>query len=345
MNCAELDPYIEEFDSVILQRNPHLTDVQVEKEHKKSFATWLRYRVEQGFITDSRVQEIRDMVHGGRSGRVSTSVGRGSTRIGSTSPSTPVVTATGSASPSTSIVLVTRIASLSILGCLLDHAERPGDRFRLLPSSVTFPIPITNRAIIQRRMRRGLSYLDASHAGFLGTCSRDQRISLEHELFGSLLLRLISESRCGRPGTRQRRPQATEILLLGWIMTLCGLGGTIESPFVIVGLLDHGRSGHRRLNAIKQLFRRRMCILRHELERDPTFRELFDQTHKRKGTDDYVSESAARLLIVSASVDALLTFPITKIDFPSKNDSARNRGHLVGRDSLFLFWIFGKESV
>ncbi|MQL91389.1 hypothetical protein Taro_024002, partial [Colocasia esculenta] len=30
----------------------------------------------------------------------------------------------------------------------------------------------------------------------------------------------------------------------------------------------------------------------HELERAPTFYELFDQTHKRKGTDDYVSESA-----------------------------------------------------
>ncbi|MQM20111.1 hypothetical protein Taro_053126, partial [Colocasia esculenta] len=30
----------------------------------------------------------------------------------------------------------------------------------------------------------------------------------------------------------------------------------------------------------------------HELERTSTFCELFDQTHKRKGTDDYVSESA-----------------------------------------------------
>ncbi|MQL97067.1 hypothetical protein Taro_029754 [Colocasia esculenta] len=30
----------------------------------------------------------------------------------------------------------------------------------------------------------------------------------------------------------------------------------------------------------------------HELERAPTFRELFDRTHKQKGTDDYVSESA-----------------------------------------------------
>ncbi|MQM17730.1 hypothetical protein Taro_050704, partial [Colocasia esculenta] len=32
--------------------------------------------------------------------------------------------------------------------------------------------------------------------------------------------------------------------------------------------------------------------LHHEFERAPTFRELFDRTHKRKGTDDYVSESA-----------------------------------------------------
>ncbi|MQM06272.1 hypothetical protein Taro_039091 [Colocasia esculenta] len=30
----------------------------------------------------------------------------------------------------------------------------------------------------------------------------------------------------------------------------------------------------------------------HELERAPTFRKLFDQTHKRKWMDDYVSESA-----------------------------------------------------
>ncbi|MQM00054.1 hypothetical protein Taro_032787 [Colocasia esculenta] len=32
--------------------------------------------------------------------------------------------------------------------------------------------------------------------------------------------------------------------------------------------------------------------LRHELEHAPTFCELFDQTHKRKGMDDYVSKSA-----------------------------------------------------
>ncbi|MQL94844.1 hypothetical protein Taro_027501, partial [Colocasia esculenta] len=32
--------------------------------------------------------------------------------------------------------------------------------------------------------------------------------------------------------------------------------------------------------------------LHHELKRAPTFHELFDRTHKRKGMDDYVSESA-----------------------------------------------------
>ncbi|MQM17647.1 hypothetical protein Taro_050620, partial [Colocasia esculenta] len=31
---------------------------------------------------------------------------------------------------------------------------------------------------------------------------------------------------------------------------------------------------------------------RHELKHAPTFREFFNRTHKRKGTDDYVSESA-----------------------------------------------------
>ncbi|MQL79004.1 hypothetical protein Taro_011438 [Colocasia esculenta] len=55
----------------------------------------------------------RDMVRGGHSGRVSTSIGRGSTRIGSASPSTSVVPTTGSASPSTPVVLVIGSASPS----------------------------------------------------------------------------------------------------------------------------------------------------------------------------------------------------------------------------------------
>ncbi|MQM18706.1 hypothetical protein Taro_051700 [Colocasia esculenta] len=41
--------------------------------------------------------------------------------------------------------------------------------------------------------------------------------------------------------------------------------------------------------------------LHHELERAPTFRELFDRTHKRKGTDDYVSESARTIAVKGTS--------------------------------------------
>ncbi|MQL97871.1 hypothetical protein Taro_030572 [Colocasia esculenta] len=36
--------------------------------------------------------------------------------------------------------------------------------------------------------------------------------------------------------------------------------------------------------------------LHHKLERASTFRELFDRTHKRKGTVDYVSESARTIV-------------------------------------------------
>ncbi|MQM05431.1 hypothetical protein Taro_038240, partial [Colocasia esculenta] len=78
MNCAELDPYIEEFDSVILQRNQCLTDVLVEKELEKSFATWLRYRRYgtwrtewEGFhLRRPRVYADRDHlpIHAGRPG-------------------------------------------------------------------------------------------------------------------------------------------------------------------------------------------------------------------------------------------------------------------------------------
>ncbi|MQM13530.1 hypothetical protein Taro_046454 [Colocasia esculenta] len=55
------------------------------------------------------------MVRGGQSGRVSISVGRGSTRIGTASPFTPVIPATDiwTASPSTPVVPTTGTASPS----------------------------------------------------------------------------------------------------------------------------------------------------------------------------------------------------------------------------------------
>ncbi|MQL77000.1 hypothetical protein Taro_009385 [Colocasia esculenta] len=75
MNYAELDPYIEEFDSVILQRNPRLTDAQVEKEREKSFPTWLRSRRYGTWRTESegfhlRRPRVRLPVYAGRPGDI-----------------------------------------------------------------------------------------------------------------------------------------------------------------------------------------------------------------------------------------------------------------------------------
>ncbi|MQL88364.1 hypothetical protein Taro_020921 [Colocasia esculenta] len=58
LNYAKLECYVEQFDSELIQRNPHLTDYEVEKEREKSLALWLRKRVEQGLITDERVRQI-----------------------------------------------------------------------------------------------------------------------------------------------------------------------------------------------------------------------------------------------------------------------------------------------
>lgn len=52
----------------------------------------------------------------------------------------------------------------------------------------------------------------------------------------------------------------------------------------------------------------------HDLERAPTFRELFDRTHKRKGTDDYVTESA-RTIAVSQALNYEFNYDIKVICF------------------------------
>ncbi|MQL88309.1 hypothetical protein Taro_020859 [Colocasia esculenta] len=54
--------------------------------------------------------------------------------------------------------------------------------------------------------------------------------------------------------------------------------------------------------------------MHHDLERAPTFRELFDRTHKRKGTDDYVTESA-RTIVVSQALNYEFNYDIKVICF------------------------------
>ncbi|MQM17699.1 hypothetical protein Taro_050675, partial [Colocasia esculenta] len=99
--------------------------------------------------------------------------------------------------------------------CLLDYVGCPDDRIRIMPSSVTCPIPFSSRRFV--------------------SCSAP----------------LVK----GRP-TGVAHP---------------------EKNVHTSGSVSYATHSQK---------------LRHELEHAPTFRELFDRTHMRKGTDDYVSESA-----------------------------------------------------
>ncbi|MQL83598.1 hypothetical protein Taro_016103, partial [Colocasia esculenta] len=192
------------------------------------------------------------------------------------------------------------------------HAGRPRDRDYLPDhtSSATFPFFLTTRwrASIQQQMRRGLSYLDGIHVGF-----QEFPVPVWDLLFDMFMGRYTFTRLEDLPRARAVWESTAQTNLRKWMweardkaMKTTGnqdpmawldyahiwLSRDYWESLCDRGLLDHGRSGHRRQNATDQLIRRRMCILHHELERAPTFRKLFDRTHKRKGTDDYVSESA-----------------------------------------------------
>ncbi|MQM14713.1 hypothetical protein Taro_047648, partial [Colocasia esculenta] len=149
------------------------------------------------------------------------------------------------------------------------------------PVDLSHPIQ-QQRAIIQWR-RRWLSQLDASHAGFLSKLDHFKLIARDKAAkiagsqdptawmdYGSLWMRRdYWESLCHRwaTGAWQERSQ----------------------------MVKHNRAAHPEKNAHTSgsvsyaTHSQKLC---HELERTPTFRKLFDRTHKRKGMDDYVSESA-----------------------------------------------------
>ncbi|MQM07401.1 hypothetical protein Taro_040244 [Colocasia esculenta] len=139
-----------EFDSVILQRNPCLTDVQVEKEREKSFATWLRYQDNEQEEIDPNALE-REVEY-------------------DEEEESPDDEDEFEEDDEDDAELDISSASddeyrqyYKILVRLPVHAGRPYDRDRL-PVYVSRP---GDRAIIQQNMRRGLSYLDAIHVGFL----------------------------------------------------------------------------------------------------------------------------------------------------------------------------------
>ncbi|MQM07007.1 hypothetical protein Taro_039840 [Colocasia esculenta] len=285
---------------------------------------------------------------GGRSGRVSTSVGRGSTRIGSASPSTPVILETRSASPFMSVVPATGTASPStpsvratgsascpvaspfpsqspteveshhpaadeegpqlprrqpcwISGGKIDpgsasryitslvhaHIPRPVDSWKEFPPSVwelLFDM-FTRRYVFMREEdlpRARVVWESTAQTNFRKsmweardkatkiTGSRDPKTWMH---YGPVWLRRdYWESLCHRwaTGPWQERSHAAK----------CNRAALPEKNVHTNGSVSYATHSHK------------LC---HELEHAPTFRELFDQTHKRKGTNDYVSESACTI--------------------------------------------------
>ncbi|MQL72130.1 hypothetical protein Taro_004465 [Colocasia esculenta] len=268
------------------------------------------------------------MVRGGRSRTVFTSVGRGSassSTTGTASPSTPVVPVTGTASPSTPVVPMTGTASPSttrvapsfpsssppevesqhpaadedgpqlpgrqpcwisrgkidpgsasryITTLVHGHIPRPVDAWREIsvPRRYAFTRPEDlprARAVWESTAQTNLrkSMWEARDKAMKTTGNRDPMAWLD---YGPIWLRRdYWESLCERwaTGPWQERSQAAK----------------------------RNRSTHPKKNVHTSgsiSYATHSKKLHHELERAPTFRELFDRTHKRKGTDDYVSESA-----------------------------------------------------
>ncbi|MQL99995.1 hypothetical protein Taro_032726, partial [Colocasia esculenta] len=67
LNCAELECYVKQFDSEIIQRNLHLSDYEAEKEQEKSLALWLRKHtpeeVNAKFFQEDLVDDVELTTH------------------------------------------------------------------------------------------------------------------------------------------------------------------------------------------------------------------------------------------------------------------------------------------
>ncbi|MQM21013.1 hypothetical protein Taro_054043 [Colocasia esculenta] len=116
------------------------------------------------------------------------------------------------------------------------------------------------------------SMWEAQDKAMKTTCNRDSMAWLDYDPVW--LRRDFWESLCERwaTGPRQERSQAAK----------CNRSTHPEKNVHTSGSISYATHSQK---------------LHHELERAPTFRELFDRTHKRKGTDDYVSESARTIAI------------------------------------------------
>ncbi|MQL89384.1 hypothetical protein Taro_021952 [Colocasia esculenta] len=193
--------------------------------------------------------------------------------------------------------------------CLPVHAGRPGDRVRLLPSSITFPIPITNRGEIDPGSASCyITTLVYAHVPGPVDSWKEFSPSVRKLLFDMFTryvftrpedlprARVVWESTAQtnfRKSMWEARDKATKTTSsrdpTAWMdydpersqAAKCNRAALPEKNVHTSGSVSYATHSHK---------------LRHELERAPTFRELFDRTHKRKGTDDYVSESARTIV-------------------------------------------------
>ncbi|MQL77097.1 hypothetical protein Taro_009504 [Colocasia esculenta] len=264
------------------------------------------------------------MVRGGRSRTVSTSVGRGSatpSMTGTSSPSTPVVHATGTASPLSTRAVPPFPSSLppevesqhpvaeegpqlpGRLPCWISGGKiDPGSASRYITTLIhahipgpmdawrEFPVPVRDllfdmftrrfaftrpedlpraRAVWESTAQTNLrkSMWETRDKAMKTTCNWDPMAWLD---YGHVWLRRdYWESLCERwaAGPWQQRSQAA----------IRNRSTHLEKNVHTSGSVSYATHSQK---------------LHHEFERAPTFRELFDRTHKRKGTDDYISESA-----------------------------------------------------
>ncbi|MQM05393.1 hypothetical protein Taro_038204 [Colocasia esculenta] len=196
------------------------------------------------------------MVRGGRSGRVSTSVGR------------------GSASPDRLPV----------------HADCPSNRDRLPDpaNSVTFPIPITTRGKIDPgSASRYITTLVHAHIPRPVDSWKEFPPSVRELLFDMFRCRKLTNFISKQWRYVFTRPEDLPRARVVWEST---------AQTNLRKSMWEARDKATKTTCSLDPTAWMDYIPRHKLKRAPTFRELFDRNHKRKGTDDYVSESARTIV-------------------------------------------------
>ncbi|MQM09731.1 hypothetical protein Taro_042608, partial [Colocasia esculenta] len=258
----------------------------------------------------------RDMVRGGRSRTVSTSVGRGRvtpSTTGSASPSAPVVPATGTASPSTPVVHATGTASPPSTRAVppfpsssppeVESQHPVAEEGPQLPGRQ--PCWISGGKIDPGSASRYITTLVHAHIPGPMDAWREFPVPVRDVLFDMFTRRFAFTRPEDLPRARAVWESTAHTNLRKSMWEARDKAMKTTGNRDPMAWLDYGpqrsqaairnRSTHPEKNVHTSgsvSYATHSQKLHHEFERVPTFRELFDRTYKQKGTDDYVSESA-----------------------------------------------------